>query len=256
MRHILNQCRKIDYLSELREGEKAFIIGEEIRICDASEPLQLKKDEELWAVKPVYAQIRVVFYSLSKPELHKKFDELKESIKGWRLIGTNLPERAFGTETTENCASLAFRLLGASGFLDLLKLGDESTLNLETSSFVNPDDLVKYVILAKAKEYSGIDHGNREKLRRDDETPLEELVKAYQLQSTVRKILGTEESLTSTHMEKQGIFRKQDKRASPDAAEIMVVSKIDPEFRFSYKNWVISSINTGLKLSGHSVFSC
>lgn len=107
-------------------------------------------DEILLWVRPVEANIRVALYSLNISEIQNTFENL--IVTGWTLVGSNIFTRSLLSETTENCASIAYRLLTAAGIQALLSMSQRSFFSSETSSVVKPDILAKRILEAKLRE--------------------------------------------------------------------------------------------------------
>ncbi|WP_058535377.1 hypothetical protein [Legionella saoudiensis] len=103
-----------------------------------------------FAVKLLHANFRVVLYSLNAEKVNQKFKALQQpdAVIGWTMQGSNLFTRNYRNETTESCASLAFRCLESGGFYSALK----SKTSSQTSSIVTPDDLLRHVVAYKEKE--------------------------------------------------------------------------------------------------------
>ena len=80
----------------------------------------------------------------SEEEVEK---ETKQSLKGWRLIGSNLISR-IDNSGGESCASLAYRLLNAGGIGELIS----SKYSSKQSIIVTPDDLLLAVEDARKEE--------------------------------------------------------------------------------------------------------
>ncbi|MCD6056233.1 MAG: hypothetical protein K0R12_1195 [Gammaproteobacteria bacterium] len=112
----------------------------------------LSEHEQLLWVKPLEASVRLAFYSLDAGRVHAEFRALRNSIQGWSMAGSNLLQQALGSETNESCASLAYRLLSASGFQSLLSIVQQGSLRSQTSSVVKPGILAQRAVEAKLKE--------------------------------------------------------------------------------------------------------
>ncbi len=139
--------RQIAYFSDLVQGEVCVLLRQDqVSCCDNA--FLKEKGDELFAVKPLDANVRIALYGLDIPKMLKKFDALKKDTPGWRMIGSNGLSRLVNSKSAENCASIVLRVLQAGGmYADL-----SSALSSQTSSVVKPDVLLKQVIAAKEKE--------------------------------------------------------------------------------------------------------
>jgi hypothetical protein len=113
-----------------------------------TQPKAIDENEKLIAVKPCYANVRLVLYGLSIDKIAACFAEMQKNIPGWRLVGSNVFSR-LADSSAENCASLAYRLLREGG----MYAGLNSALSSQTSSIVKPDDLLRHIVAAKEKEF-------------------------------------------------------------------------------------------------------
>lgn len=166
---------KIGARTPLEEGERPYRYHTENGIWEPVDSVPRASEDEYYAIKPLEANFRMVLYSLDIQKIEDEFNELKDSIKGWKLIGTTALSRCTQEETTESCASLAYRCLVAGGFYENLK----STLSSQTSSAVDPEDLLRHVVAAKAKELKDHSETTDWIIEGVEETSLEEVKNAY-----------------------------------------------------------------------------
>lgn len=110
-------------------------------------------------------QLVICLYGLDAENIIIKFNELKNEIGTWRLIGSNLLvqnietvasnvtgklfETNVGKKNIDNCSSIAYKLLKAGGLYDEVS----SSFSFKFSSSVTPDDLADAVIAAKNYEH-------------------------------------------------------------------------------------------------------
>lgn len=217
------------------------IFDEETRLFRAAEievsQLELDDNEKLLWIKPVQANVRLVFYSLDIGRVDSEFTVLKSTVGGWSMAGSNLFQQRLGIETKESCASLAYRLLSAGGFQSLLSIPQRTSMCSRTSSFVMPGVLARAAFLAKCKEQTQANTAITLDWHIAGESNLDAL--RYQFSD-----LNLSES-------------KNEMQAS-DADEIIesYPSRLNPEIKFNPKYWVISVVNTRHdtvgKLFGHS----
>jgi hypothetical protein len=142
---------RIGAIGDLNEGEMAYLFNNETSCWKKvdSVPKASKPYEHYYGVKPVEANFRMVLYSLDIGKIEREFDRLKESTRGWKLVGSNALSRNLQEETSESCASLVYRCLKAGGLYSLL---DNSFLSSQTSSAVDHEDLLRHIVAAKEKE--------------------------------------------------------------------------------------------------------
>lgn len=82
-----------------------------------------KKDEEYEGRPP---EVRLCFYSLNTTDMEREFDRVKDTLKGWSLLGLE--------KKSESCASLAWHLLQAGGIGKLAGLPTQSSVSSTGSS--------------------------------------------------------------------------------------------------------------------------
>ncbi len=142
---------QIGAIRDLNEGELAHRLNNETGFWEQvnSIPRASKENEHYYGIKPAEANFRMVLYSLDIDKIEREFDRLKESTTGWKLVGSNALTRNLQEETSENCSSLTYRCLKAGGLYNLL---DNSCLSSQTSSAVDPEDLLRHIVAAKEKE--------------------------------------------------------------------------------------------------------
>jgi hypothetical protein len=143
--------REIDKDTVLEEGEMAYCVNTQTGCWKKvdSVPKASKPYEFYYGIKPVEANFRMVLYSLDIGNIEREFERLKKSTTGWKLVGSNALTRNLQEETTESCASLVYRCLKAGGLYTQL---DNSCLSSQTSSAVDPEDLLRHIVAAKEKE--------------------------------------------------------------------------------------------------------
>ncbi len=168
--------RIINKINECSAGEVPYVVNMSNGKADVihEQPSALEKNCYIMAIKPINANVRIVVYRLRLDKIESEFNSLDP--KAWRLIGSNFVSRQLDNNSSENCASLAGRLLKAGGLY--LKVDELSSL--ENSSILTPDDLVKHMILYKEKELTLAPETS--KLYKSvcaDESNVEELRKAY-----------------------------------------------------------------------------
>ena len=141
-------CRVIQNINECVNGEVACLFNEANgSITHLNQQPDKKANQHLLAIKPIFANVRIVLYSLRKDIIENSFGTRMNNTRGWRLIGSNLISR-IADDSPESCSSLAYRLLNDGGMFNRLS-GHNSS---DTSSVVSPDDLVKYVAIYKEEE--------------------------------------------------------------------------------------------------------
>lgn len=174
---------RISDISEIKPGQLAVLHDPEkgsVEILN-SQPKAIDEKQYILGITPCQANVRIAFYTLSIGRIHQTFNNLKESLKGWKLIGSNILTQAFSSsQLPENCASLVYRLLQAGGMAGLLGSTGASSLCSETSSVVKPDVLVKFLIKAKDTELHK--YPKTQNMTFADETSLEKLKEAYGVQ--------------------------------------------------------------------------
>lgn len=171
--------REISDISELKEGETLYRFN---RINYSFERLSdiprcSLDTHSFYAIRPIPATFRVVFYSLDEEDVEAAFDNLQEeTIAGWSMAGSNLLTRNFNEQTKENCASLVYRCLRAGGLYNELK----SKLSSQTFSAVSPDDLLRHLVAAKERELAQYPEELAEwRITGVEETSLERIKKAF-----------------------------------------------------------------------------
>ncbi len=108
--------------------------------------------EKIW-IKPIEANVRFAFYKLDVGRIRNEFARLKDSVVGgWSMAGSNIFSQTFSDETSESCASLAYRLLSEGGFKFTSSGSGFSSSSSPFSSVSTPGDMAKAVIEAKQKE--------------------------------------------------------------------------------------------------------
>lgn len=133
-------------------------------------------------------QVTICFYSLRHDLMNTKFNELKNNIAHWRLIGSNLLvqnvestietflnhsksiESEVGKKDVDNCASLALKILRAGYIGNLIDNYTEAGFSSTTSSVVTPDDILKILIPAKLIELENHRETATEAFQFDEET--------------------------------------------------------------------------------------
>ncbi len=135
----------------LRPGEVLYRFDTADNTYEAADDISSEHvfQYEFFAIKLIKAQFRVVLYSLDAQKIKIEMEKLKKpgAISGWTMQGSNLFTRTLG-KTSESCASIAYRLLKATGFYSELK----SHLSTQASSLATPDDLLRHVVAFKEKE--------------------------------------------------------------------------------------------------------
>lgn len=179
-------CRVINDYNEKHPNETVIIYNtrnKETTIIDGHQ-LAIPEEGIMLAVVPCYPTVRIALYSLDKGKVHNKFEELKQNISGWSMVGSNVLTRTLADTPTENCASFAYRLLQAGGFQSLLVSAvDRSSLSSDASSLVNPDMFVPYLRKAKEQELAKVVIASNN-WHVDGETSLQTLQTAYESKST------------------------------------------------------------------------
>lgn len=112
-------------------------------------------------------ELTICLYSLNIKGIIKKFNDIKDNLAGWRLVGSNVLSRKLKSTNKESCASLAYRLLLAGDIDDLT-----SSHSSKAATIVSPDDLGGLIKDAKKVELK--DYPETKKFTYEDETPLAE----------------------------------------------------------------------------------
>ncbi len=128
------------------------------------------------------AGVRIVLYSLDTNKMFECFEKLKETTKGWRMIGSNWITQVLNEEghALESCASFALRVLKAGGFYAEMTSTEGTSMSSNVSSFVTPDEMVKQVILVKQREQEL--YPQTKEWHCNFETSLDDLIQAYDKQ--------------------------------------------------------------------------
>lgn len=159
------QCQENERLVAIVPDQGFILVTSEVTIPDGSFYI---------AVTPAHASVRIALYGLNIGNIHSAFERMYDGVEGWRLIGSNFLSRTLDSNSKENCASLAYRMLDAGGmYRGLLKLQGSS----ENSSVTKPDVLIKHAMAAKKKELE--EHPETRKWLFAGESSLAALEKAY-----------------------------------------------------------------------------
>jgi hypothetical protein len=144
-----NYFRKINDVSECKDNEEIIALIPEIGLMRILSGEPVPSDTAvLFAVTPLQANIRLALFGLKIDKIHAEFDTIKSRCPGWRLVGSNCLSR-LSTDSPENCASVAYRMLCVGG---MYRGADKVKASSETSSVTSPDLLAQHLIKAKEKE--------------------------------------------------------------------------------------------------------
>lgn len=105
----------------------------------------------------------ICLYSLSVTKIYEKFEELKNTVDGWTLFGSN---KLINQGCKQSCASFAYDVLCAGGIYDLAP----SKKSLKFSSTATPDDMAAFVEKAKQRELK--DYEETQKFEFEGETKI------------------------------------------------------------------------------------
>lgn len=143
------------------------------------QPRGIKEEEHLVAYKLVPASFRVVLFSLDVAKIKLEFEHLKtpDHITGWTMAGSNLFTRNinFTGQTTENCASIAYRCLNAGGLYS--NIGSKHSAPL--SSAVSPDEFIRLIVAVKVAEQELYTGQPNDWEMSEIETPIDGIIAAY-----------------------------------------------------------------------------
>lgn len=175
------ESRNITHFSNCQPDEVVYQYNSETRTFKkvSAQPMSLDPNERLVALKPLYANIRIVLYGLRLDLIENKFKEVSdpdnnERIKTWRMIGSTLLK-----SDTESCSGLAYLLLTSGGLYDTRQVKNFSSRNYSGS--LSPDDLIKPIIAYKEKELT--DHSETKNWDQDicpEHSSIVELKKAFE----------------------------------------------------------------------------
>lgn len=143
----VNEARMIGAKTLLQNDEKAYRLNKEKGLWEHVSSVPKASDDAFYAITPVQADFRMALYSLDVDKIEEEFALLQSSVTGWKLTGSSFL-RCIQKGTAESCASLVYRCLKAGGFYNNLISG----LSCQTSSSIDPEDLLRHVVAAKEKE--------------------------------------------------------------------------------------------------------
>lgn len=175
-------AREIRHINDCKSDETAYMANGETGIFTrlTEQPRVKKASEQMLAVKPVPANVRIVLFSLDVDLIDQEFERLKNSdaVTGWSLAGSNLFTRNLNVtgKTSENCASIVYRCLQAGRMYDYVAPKHSAPL----SSAAAPDDLLRLIVAVKASEQNlYIEPSADWQIPCIAETPLHSLLDAY-----------------------------------------------------------------------------
>lgn len=162
---------------QFEAGEKPFRYNPENGFYEEVDVDSVPRASEYryYKIKPLEANFRMVLYSLDVQKVEGEFNDLKRSVQGWTLLGSNGLSRSINEETNESCSSLVYRCLEAGGFYSSLTC----TVSSQTSCAVDPENLLRHVVSAKAKELKKYPRTANWVIEGVNETPLDVVSEAY-----------------------------------------------------------------------------
>lgn len=129
------------------------------------------------------AGVRIVLYSLDTDKMFQCFEMLKNTTKGWRMIGSNWLTQVLNENghALESCASFALRVLKVGGFYSEMTSMKSTSMSSNVSSIVTPDEMVEQVILVKQREQEL--YPQTKQWHCNFESSIDDLIEAYEKHS-------------------------------------------------------------------------
>lgn len=167
---------KIESLNQLKLGQVAVVKNRRLgtfKRAFTQQDIDVAAGDELLAVNPLYAAVRVILFGLDIDKIATCFAEMH--VYGWGKLGSNTLTRYFSHDRVESCASLAMQLLDAGGLYKNLS----SIRSVDTSSYTRVEHVLKHVMAVKKLELQEYPETRNWQVDGVTQTSLERLASAY-----------------------------------------------------------------------------